>query len=117
MFVFSQFFDDDDDNAFLKREFERTIYDNTRGIAPKDLFQTIQKPVVAAERFANVGTALWSFMTEGALGETTADGWLKGSKTLMRATPGVSSAMQLNDLFRKKGTDADQDLFDLIPVR
>lgn len=117
MFTFSQFFDDDDDNAFLKREFERTIYDNTRGIAPKDLFQTIQKPVVAAERIANIGTATWSFLTDGMWGNTTPDGWLKGSKTLLRATPGINSAMQLNDLFRKGGESSDQDLFDLIPTR
>lgn len=56
-------------------------------------------------------------MTEGIVGETTADGWLKGSKTLLRATPGVNSAMQLNDLFRKNGASTDQDLFDLIPTR
>lgn len=65
MAVFANFFDDDDDDAFLKRELLRTIYDNTRGANPKDMFQTIQKPVVAAERISNIGTSLWTFMTEG----------------------------------------------------
>lgn len=118
MVTFLSFFDDDDDKkSFLAREFERTIYDNTRGVAPRDLFETIKKPVVASERIANIGTATWSFLTEGIFGETTQDGWLKGSKTILRAAPGIGGAMQLRDLFKDVDPSQTEDLFDIIPVR
>lgn len=58
MWAFSSAFDDDDKKKYKGKLLQRTIQDLTRGAHPKDLFETIKSPVVAAERVSNIGAAM-----------------------------------------------------------
>ena len=113
--LFNGFFDDDDDDTFLARELERTLHDVTRGASYKDVFDTMEKPIVAAQKISDLGNAAWAFMTDGIRGKTTKDGWLKGSKTLLRATPFMSGYMQLQDVFKDDHIEDQGKLFGIVP--
>jgi hypothetical protein len=65
---------------------------------PMDLFETLKTPVVAFSRVPALGENFWNFMTSGITGKTTREGWLVGSKPLLKSIPGVGGGMQLIEL-------------------
>lgn len=108
--------DDDDEKSYLGRAARRTIDDLTRGASPIDLLGTIEKPVVALERISKTGKAFFELMTAGVTGETTSDGWPVGAKTVLRATPWGSGAIQMQDAFNNPEEQEDY-IFGVIPTR
>lgn len=113
--VFAAYYDDDEKKSYTGRLLERTIQDTSRGLWPKDIFETIKTPIVASERISNIGIAFWDFLTDGAWGEASADGFKKGTKTLLRATPGFSNAIQMQEFFGREGAESDNHLFGILP--
>jgi O6-methylguanine-DNA--protein-cysteine methyltransferase len=116
LLVFFTSFDDDKESSYAGRALRRTIDDLSRGLSPTDLVGNLEKPVVASEKIAKVATAMFDFMLEGVRGETTADGWPKGLKTLARSTPGISGGMQMRDLFQSQEDEVDSP-FSIGPLR
>lgn len=108
--------DDDDEKSYLGRAARRTIDDLTRGASPIDLLGTIEKPVVALEKISKTGKAFFELMTAGVTGETTSDGWPVGAKTVLRATPWGSGAIQMQDAFNNPEEQEDY-IFGVIPTR
>ena len=58
VFYITMFPDDDDKKTPLARYVQRIGYDASMGLNPKDLFESMKKPVVALDRIPTVGTAL-----------------------------------------------------------
>lgn len=110
----TMFPDDDDKKTFAARYLKRTFEDASMGLNPKDLFDSMKKPVAALDRLPVVGNAAWSFFTEGITGKTNSEGWPVGLKTIARNTPGASSALQIHDLFTDYDYQNDNTLFGII---
>lgn len=107
--VFHKFYEDDDDEkGGISDDLYKIIVDNSRGLHPKDIFETAEKPIIGAQRLSDIGDAMFRFLFEGLLtGAETQDGSLVGSKTLLRATPFVGSRMQLIDRFSEYEVEED----------
>jgi len=108
--------DDDDEKSYIGKSIRRTIDDLTRGASPYDLLGTIEKPVVALEKVAKTGKAFFELMAAGVTGERNSDGWPTGAKTVLRATPWGSGALQMQDAFNNEEQD-QEFIFGIIPVR
>ena len=108
--------DDDEEKSYVGKSIRRTIDDLTRGASPYDLLGTIEKPVVALEKVSKTGKAFFELMTAGVTGERNADGWPTGAKTVLRATPWGSGALQMKDAFNNEEQD-QEFIFGIIPVR
>lgn len=102
-------FDDDEENTYAAFRFRRLAEDVSQGLLPKDVFQTIEKPVIAAERVSKLGKAFFDVLSL----QENRDGSLKGAKTLISATPIVGNWQQITEMFSKKD---DSVLFGLIPI-
>lgn len=85
----------------------RVYLDASMSLNPEDFLQTVKTPMVVAEKMSQVSSAGWDFLTEGIRGETTNEGWLKGSKTLVKAFPYTSGAVQLQELFSDYDVESD----------
>lgn len=87
--------DDKDKKGFIAKQFNQLVTDISMGLSPRDVFQTIEKPVAAAERISKVGEAFNDFIWRGAFqGKTTREGWPIGLKTLARNVPPFTTMMQ-----------------------
>ena len=102
---------DDDDKSYAKRRFTRLLQDASSGLLPVDLFDTIQKPVVAADRIAKTGKAF----VQWAANEHTASGKRKGQRDLLTSIPPFSGLIQIENMFEH--TQVEQGpLFGIFPV-
>jgi len=110
-FFMTMFPDDDDKKTYAARYFRRTMEDASMGLNPKDLFQTMSKPVVALDRIPTIGDATFDLFTEGVWGKTTRDGWPVGLKTLSRNTPGAASALQIKDILSDYDWEDSESLY------
>jgi hypothetical protein len=99
--------DDEDKRTYAAKMLKRVYLDASMSLNPKDFADTIKTPIVAAKKSVEVFDAFWTFLTEGAWGETNQKGSPKGLQTILRSTPGVSGAMQLHDLFSDYNIESD----------
>jgi hypothetical protein len=113
--VFHLALDEEEEESYVGRSLERTIMDLTRSANPVDLFDTIQKPIVAVDKIAKTGIGFFDLLTGGFFGETTNDGWPKGLKTVARAIPGTAGSLQLADMLANE-KESSEYLFGIIPV-
>jgi hypothetical protein len=90
--------DDEDKGTYTGRLMKRLWLDSSMSLNPMDLFETLKTPVVAFSRVPALGENFWNFMTSGITGKTTREGWLVGSKPLLKSIPGVGGGMQLIEL-------------------
>lgn len=117
MLAYGMFFDDDDRDTFLARRFRQLQKDASMALDVRDIFQGAELPVAAADKVSKIGNSMIEFITEGALGETTKDGWLRGSKKLARSIPPFSTALQFQDLLKDYDLQSDVNLFGVMPKR
>ena len=85
----------------------RVYLDASMSLNPVDFMETAKTPFVVAEKMGQVSSAGWDFMTEGIFGKTTNEGWLKGSKTLLKTVPYTAGAVQLQELFSDYDVESD----------
>lgn len=102
---------DDDDKSYAKRRFTRLMQDASSGLLPVDLFDTVQKPVVAADRIAKTGKAF----VQWAANEHTKSGVRKGERDLFSSIPPFAGLQQIQSMFEH--TPIEQGpLFGIFPV-
>lgn len=106
--VFSAAFDDDEEKKGLGKQALRLIFDTSRGLHPKDIFDTAKTPIVGAQRLSDLGNAAVSFISEGLIGgKENEEGYLIGSKTLIRALPFGGASIQMREMFKDYNIEND----------
>lgn len=110
--IYGAAFDDDEDDTYAAFRFRRLAEDTSMGLLPKDVFNTVEKPVVAIERVSKVGKAFFSFATGGE----NKDGSHKGLSTLVNATPILGNVNQVLETFGSKKVSDSDYLFGILPL-
>lgn len=106
--AFSAYFDDDDEDKTVARQARQLIFDTSRGLHPKDIFDTADKPIVAAQRLSDLGNAAVSFLFEGMWSDKeNKSGYPVGGKTLLRALPFGGAYIQLQDMYKDYDIESD----------
>lgn len=104
--------DDDEESTAYAFRFRRLVEDTSMGLNPKDLFSTIEKPVVAADRISRLGKAFIDY----AAGGETKEGRRKGERQLVANIPIASNVQQLVDMFTSKKHVTEGMFFGLVPL-
>lgn len=102
---------DDDDESYAKKRLTRLVQDASSGLLPVDIFDTIQKPVIAFDRIAKTGKAFLVWAAD----DENKDGSRKGSTTLMRSIPVLSNQLRMVDLFENTSVETS-NLFGIFPT-
>jgi len=95
--------DDDDEDTYNFRKWQKLRDDLTAGYYPYDLLRGVQTGTVAVPKLITLNEGLMDYFFNGGIsGEETTDGFIRGQRKIFKSLPFLSSYYEWNRFWNEK---------------